>query len=90
MSRAHDPDPGTPGDLDPSWVRKLLHRKEVEGVSVQMGLHCMDNQSSYDVQVHISHTWYRTSENASLKPTGEGRIQSTSMPWCARQIWEVQ
>ena len=29
MSRAHDPDPGTPGDLDPSRVRKLLHRKGV-------------------------------------------------------------
>jgi len=29
MSRAHDPDPGTPGDLDPSRMRRLLHRKGV-------------------------------------------------------------
>ena len=39
-SRTCDPDPGTPGDLDPSRMRQLLHRKGVAGYMIkQTDLH---------------------------------------------------
>ena len=47
MSRAHDPDPGTPGDLDPSRVRKLLHRTGVCNIDDRAdGPACMHSRDS--------------------------------------------